>query len=137
MTYINIFNSLSLLLFVTAEVMESSSSYSSTTGSKSTMQASSESHFESSSFGSAGMVSESQYESSSTVSGALEAGSKKKSGVSISEVHGEDTLTSSQVAHTLNTSTTDKTGSLAVSGGKPFFSKPLHGHSVERKCYRK
>lgn len=117
--------------------METSSSYSSSKGSKSVIQASSETYFESSDIGSAGIVSEAHYESSSTASGALEAGSKKKSAVSITEVHGEDTLTSSQVASTLNTSTADKSGSLAVSGGKPFFSKPLHGLSVEREYYYK
>lgn len=29
----------------------------------------------------------------------------------------------------------DKSGTAAVAGGKPFFTKTLEGRSVERKCF--
>lgn len=54
--------------------------------------------------------------------------------VSISQ-SGERLITEQQISRTLNTSIgSDKSGALAISGGKPFFSKTLVGRSVERKC---
>lgn len=119
-----------LFLICAAEVIESSSAYSSSRGSKSVTQASSEAVYESASYGAAGAITESHYESSA-VRGSSSAAKGKS--VSITEVHGDENLTSSQISRTLNTSSTDKSGSIAVAGGKPFFAKPLHGLSIERK----
>lgn len=74
----------------------------------------------------------------SSTGGAMESNyesaSSRGKNVAISEA-GEHLISERQITRTLNTSIgMDKAGSLAVTGGKPFFTKPLVGRSVERKC---
>lgn len=46
---------------------------------------------------------------------------------------GEHIISEQQISRTLNQSVMEKSGSLAVAGGRPFFTKPLVGRSVLRK----
>lgn len=72
---------------------------------------------------SGGQMMEASYESSSS-----------NRGKALAIEDGEHLISERQISRTLNSSAaTDKT-SLAVTGGKPFFTKTITGQSVERKC---
>lgn len=77
---------------------------------------------------SGGQTMESSYESSAGIRGK---------NLSIKE-DGEHLISEQQISRTLNTSanqtTSDKSNSVAVTGGKPFFTKTITSRSVERKC---